>query len=63
VPQALIAGESGKSPTGVWLEQDDGRPTALLIEAENGAQTIVRFHERAGLGGGTDAKTALPSER
>lgn len=41
-------------PTGVWLEQEDGRPTALLIEAQDSAQTIVRFHGRAALGTGDD---------
>jgi len=49
-------------PTGVWLEQEDGRPTALLIEAADRARTIVRFHEHAGLGSGTDTKPASPTD-
>lgn len=50
-------------PTRVWLEQEEGRPTALLIEAEESAKTIIRFHERAALGPGDNIKTASPSPR
>ena len=43
-------------PTGIWLEQEDGLPVALLIESEDSAKTIVRFHRRAALGTGDDAE-------
>jgi len=59
----VVLRHSIRRPTGVWLEQEDGRPTSLLIEAEGSAQTIVRFHERAALGAGDDTKTAPPSAR
>jgi hypothetical protein len=40
------------------LEQEDGLPNVLLIEAEDRAQTIVRFHQPAAPGTGREAKAS-----
>lgn len=50
----VVLRHSIRKPTGVWLEQEDGRTIALLIEAEDSPRTIVTFHERAALGSGGD---------
>ena len=49
-------------PTGVWLEEEDGRTKALLVEAAASPRTIVTFHERAALGAGDHASKADISE-
>ena len=51
------------NPSGVWLDQEDGLPVALMIEVEDGPRTIVRFHRHAALGTGKDAVAAPPSTR
>ncbi|HUP16372.1 MAG TPA: DUF5335 family protein [Acidimicrobiia bacterium] len=50
-------------PTGIWLEQEQGLPVALMIEAEDSPRTIVRFHHHAALGTGNDAVAAPLSPR
>ena len=59
----VVLRHSIRRPTAVWLEQENGLPAALLIEAEDSAQTIVRFHQRSALGTGNDAAPAPPSPR
>lgn len=58
----VVFRHSIRRPTGVWLEQEDGRAIALLIEAEDSPRTIVRFHDRAALGTGGNARTASLSQ-
>ena len=48
----IVLRHSIRKPTGVWLEEEGGRAMALMIEAEEGPKTLVRFHDRAALGGG-----------
>lgn len=54
----VVLRHSIHQPNGVWLEQEDGRTVALLIEAADSARTIVTFHERAALGTGDHADKA-----
>lgn len=49
----VVLRHSISHPTGVWLEQEDGLPVALMIESKDTAKTIVRFHRHAALGTGT----------
>ena len=51
----VVLRHSIRKPTGIWLEQEDGRAIALLIEAEDSPKTIVRFHKRAAVGPGRDS--------
>lgn len=57
----VVLRHSIRRPTGVWLEQEDGRPPALLIEAEDSAKTIVRFHQRGDHPNRALNQAAMPS--
>ena len=48
----VVFRHSISGPTGLWLEQEDGLPVALMIESTDSAKTIVRFHRHAALGAG-----------
>lgn len=39
-------------PARIWAEEVDGVIHSISVEAEKGARTIVRFHQRPALGAG-----------
>jgi hypothetical protein len=57
----VVFRHSISGPTGIWLEQEDGLPVALMIESKDNAKTIVRFHRHAALGTGDDVEAPSQS--